>query len=108
MDTELIGSRLKQIREKRQLSLDEASEGTGIKIQRLKNLENGTGKLRLEELFAATDFYDVVPGFILGDIKIPIPVHISNEQYRLLVQLNDMTPEELDELRKNLEAEITE
>ena len=50
--------RLKEIREQRQISINQCVKDTGISIRTLKRYENGNTTIGMEHLVTLSDYYD--------------------------------------------------
>jgi len=63
---EIIGQRLKTIREKRHLSLQQVSAATGISVTALSYYENGKRFINSVSLFRLTEFYNISRNSVIG------------------------------------------
>lgn len=102
---EIVNRRFKEFREILKLSEEEFAEKTGIKLNRLKKIENGCAKVRVEEALAVSDCFGVSNDYLLGFEEKPWPVFHSAEEALLWHRLQKLSEGELQKVMEALEEQ---
>jgi transcriptional regulator with XRE-family HTH domain len=92
MDMFLFGSRLKEIRESRNISADELARAIGVNKATVHRYENGYFKsIKLDRLEAIADFLNVSKNYLTGD---------SNDKYfnDKIESVFEVKPKELSDI----------
>ena len=67
IDYELVGKRLKQAREEKGISLEDAGKKVGVNKSTILRWENGqTEKFKIPTLEILADYYSVNPSWLVG------------------------------------------
>lgn len=96
---EKVGQRLKQARELRDITLEEAGNKVGVHKSTILRWENGeTEKFKIPTLEALADLYDVNPAWLMG-YDVPMEKKLSSQKsddFRM-ASYNGVDVEGLDE-----------
>ena len=76
-----------------QISVEEFSKQTGIKVSRVKNIEAGKGKIKLSEMTAVMDAYFLSSEYLLGQVDRPKPIIM-----KVWESIEQLSPEERHKL----------
>lgn len=76
-----------------QISVEEFSQQTGIKVSRVKNIEAGKGKIKLSEMTAVMDAYFLSSEYLLGQVDRPKPIIM-----KVWESIEQLSPEERHKL----------
>lgn len=98
---EIIGNRVREIRESKKLTLDELSEALGISTAYLSRLETGKKKWSAERVQKAADVLGA-PVSLLQDTSIPQDRVVMIAQ--IMEQLSGLSDERLETIARMLEA----
>lgn len=100
---EIVNKRFKEFRELLQLSEEKFAERTGIKLDRLRKIEAGHARVRVEEVLAVSDCFGVSNDYLLGFDEKPRPVFHSEWEALLWHKLQKLSEEELQKVIEALE-----
>lgn len=122
--SEIMGKRLRALRDKSGLSQKFVAEKVGVKNNTLSGYESGNREPDSEILTKLADFYDVTTDYLHGRVSDPKGYSIEdNESFDSLEEINKLvkefnieqlgffdiekwknfTPEDIDELRRHFE-----
>lgn len=78
-DVTILGSRLRELRKARNLSLKDVADGIGSLKSSIGNIERGGKPASLAMVISLAEFYSVSLDYLLGasDYPQPIPAHIQ-------------------------------
>lgn len=97
-DKYIIGSRLFEIRKKREMTREEVAERADISDRTYADIERGTVNMRMETLLHICDALDITP----DDIFIENDTAVTAEE--IMERLKDCTPHERETALKLLSA----
>lgn len=86
------------------LDLTEFSEGCGIPVERLESFIAGEKDLMVPDLVAMVRAFNVSSDFIVGDFPFPFPSPRTAKERELFDKIENMDPEQLDELMSVLRS----
>lgn len=84
----------------------EFSEKTGIPPERLEKLEKGKVRVKLADISAISDAFDISTDFLLGNRRLPAPVIRNEKDARIWGMLEMLSDEQLRELMNHLADEL--
>lgn len=107
---EKVGQRLKQARELRHITLEEAGKKVGVHKSTVLRWENGeTEKIKLPILEALASYYDVNPVWLMG-YDVPMEKEVkknSSNNFRYAsyngVDTKDLDEEDIEEINRFIE-----
>lgn len=107
---EKVGQRLKQARELRQITLEEAGNKVGVHKSTILRWENGeTEKFKIPTLETLADLYNVNPAWLMG-YDVPMEKEIKKESssdFRFAsyggVDTKDLDEEDIEEINRFIE-----
>lgn len=109
---EKVGLRLKQARELRKITLEEAGKKVGVHKSTVLRWENGeTEKFKISTLETLANFYNVNPAWLMG-YDVPMERNINEKQddfkyasytNRQYIDATGLSEEEIEELQKIVE-----
>lgn len=102
---EIVNRRFKEFRELLRLSEEEFAEKTGIKPDRIKKIEDGCTKVRLEEVLAVSDCFGLSNDYLLGIEEQPRPILHNEEEALLWRRLQKLSEGELQKVIEALEEQ---
>lgn len=102
---EIANRRIKEFRKLLRLSEEEFAERTGIKPDRLKKIEDGGARVKVEEVLAVSDCFGVSNDYLLGFEEKPWPVFHSAEEALLWHRLQKLSEGELQKVMEALEEQ---
>lgn len=102
---EIVNRRFKEFREILQLSEKEFAEKTGIELNRIKKIEDGCTKVRVEEVLAVSDCFGVSNDYLLGIEEQPRPIFHSEEEALFWRRLLNLSEGELEKVIEALEEQ---
>lgn len=100
---EIVNRRFKEFREALQMSEGEFAEKTGIRLERVRKIENGRVKVDIGEILAVSDCFGVSNDYLLGMEEQPRPIFHSEEDARIWCGLLKLSDEERKEVQRLLE-----
>ncbi len=69
----MVGGRLKELREQRQMSLNEFAKRVGTSASMVWDIENGNRRLHVDKIIQFSDFYGVSTDYVLCRTNEPLP-----------------------------------
>jgi|GEM_PF-1429292 len=113
-DVNILGSRLRELRQSRKLSLKDVADGIGSKKSSIGNIERGGKPASLAMVISLAEFYNVSIDYLLGasDLPRPLPAHIqeiineAKNPEELLNALNRVTRVNKDNNKTGNEAVV--
>ncbi|ARK32182.1 helix-turn-helix domain-containing protein [Halalkalibacter krulwichiae] len=108
--SEVLGKRIKYLRDRSGLAQKYVAEKIGVKNNTLSGYESGRREPDSETLRKLADFFEVTTDYLLGrtdkptyNIESTLPKQKSKEENLFFKDMDNITPEEAEELRKHLE-----
>lgn len=101
----IVNRRFKEFREILKLSEEEFAERTGIKSDRLKKIEDGGARVKVQEVLAVSDCFGVSNDYLLGFEEKPRPVFHSEWEELLWRRLQKLSEGELQKVIEALEEQ---
>ena len=105
----IIGARLKELRQSKRLTLREVSDATGLSNSNISELETGEHGCTIGTLKILSDFYNVTTDYLIGTSNNPkatiIQVadsdgSITTIEYQLIDKLKGLTVQDMIEIEK--------
>lgn len=90
---EMPNIRFKEYREYLGLSIPAFSEKTGLTERRLKNIESGKARVRVDVAINVSNAFNVSMDYLLGRIDDPLPKFWSEDDRNFLEHVRNLTPE---------------
>lgn len=98
----MIGSKLKDLRNSKKMSLKELSKSTGISITFLSDIEHNRSNPSIDSLKAISNTFNVKPSYFLDDFDSSIS--INGELLELLIDYDNWNEYDRNELISYLKA----
>lgn len=103
LDKELIGRRLRAVRERHGLSQDAFAESIGTSKRAYANYERGERELPLGVVKALLDLYTIEPAWLLSGSGLePVNAGAGQVDFRLIVQISGELERQLAEAGRRL------
>lgn len=103
LDKELIGRRLRAVRERAGLNQDEFAESIGASKRAYANYERGEREVPMGVVKAALDLYAVDPTWLLSGPGLePVDAGAGHVDFRLIVQITRELERQLAEVGRRL------
>lgn len=85
---------------------EEFSEKTGIPLTRLKKIEKETVRVKISDIMAVSETFDISTDFLLGSRKLPSPPIRNEKDARIWGLLERLPDDQLLELMEHLAEEL--
>ena len=93
-----VGAKLREIRKKRQKTLRQVQEDTGLSFSNIAEVERGEHSINVETLKTLAKYYDVpLDYFTDNEFEITSSTTLSGTQLALYNGTKDLTDEQLNE-----------
>ena len=94
-----VGAKLREIRKKRQKTLRQVQEDTGLSFSNIAEVERGEHSINVETLKTLAKYYDVpLDYFTDNEFEITSSTTLSGTQLALYNGTKDLTDEQLNEI----------
>lgn len=84
----------------------EFSEKTGISLERLKKIEKGKVRVRVEDVMGVSDAFNISTEYFIGTRKIPSPVIRNERDARIWMMIERLSEDQLNELLELMKEEL--